>query len=361
MTSVLIDARELTGESSASGVGTVIRGLLEGLSRRDDCTVHALATATLALPDGVVRVPIRRLANDGGRRGVLEHELLLPFDLRRDRSDVFHNPLFHPPWRVDRPWVQTLYDVIPLVFPDPNLDVLRKRWRRFAPRYRRADAVVAISRHAADEGIRHLALDPKRVEVVPLAVDERFHPGDGDRPDETPYVLVVSEYSRRKGFADAFAVIAALADAGFPHHLKVAGRVPPHVQAELEALVRSSPRPERIEVLGFVPDLAALYRHADVVVVPSRYEGFGLPALEAMASGAPLVAYDNSSLPEVVGSGGALVADGDVQALTCAVRRVVGEPAWAQELRERGLQRAKAFSWNAVAAGYAEIYARLAS
>jgi glycosyltransferase involved in cell wall biosynthesis len=360
MTSVLVDARELSGESSASGVGTVIRGLLAGLAGRAEVDVRALATAELVLPNGVTRVPVRRMATRGGRRAVVEHEVLLPFDLRRDRAEVFHNPLFHPPWRVDRPWVQTLYDVIPLVFDDHNLAVLRRRWRRFAPRYRKADVVAAISRHAADEGMRLLDLDPKRLEVVPLAVDDRYRPGPADRVDEPPYLLLVSEYSRRKGFADAFAVIAALADAGLPHRLRVAGRIPPQVAAELDALVQSADRPDRIDLLGFVPDLVPLYQGADVVLVPSRYEGFGLPALEGMASGVPVVAYDNSSLPEVVGDGGLLAADGDVGALLAAVRRVLGDEHLAGELRERAVARASTFTWSAVAEAYAALYERAA-
>jgi glycosyltransferase involved in cell wall biosynthesis len=291
---------------------------------------------------------------------VLEHEVRLPFDLRRDRAEVFHNPLFHPPWRVDRPWVQTLYDVIPLVFDDPNLAVLRRRWRRFGPRYRKADVVAAISRHAADEGRRVLDLDPAKLEVVPLAVDERYRPGPPRDVDEPPYLLLVSEYSRRKGFADAFAVIGALADAGYPHRLRVAGRIPPQVAAELDALVQSADRPDRIDLLGFVPDLVALYQGADAVLVPSRYEGFGLPALEGMACGVPVVAYDNSSLPEVVGDGGWLVADGEIPALLHATRTVLDDPRLAAELRERAVARAATFSWAAVAEAYAALYDRAA-
>lgn len=361
MTSILIDARELSGESASSGVGTFIRGLLLGLSGLPDLDVRALALHDAELPDRVERVSIRRLGRGARRRAIIEHEVVLPFDLLRDHADVFHNPLFHPPWRVGRPWVQTLFDVIPLVYPDPSLDALRRRWRRFPRRYRQADAVVAISRHAAEEGIRHLDLDARKVHVVHLGVDDSFRPSDHPGLDGRPYILVVSEYSRRKGFADAFAVVGALADAGLPHVLKVAGRVPPHLAGELNALVDASPRPDRVEILGYVNDLPSLYRGAAGVLVSSRYEGFGLPAIEAMASGAPVIAYDNSSLPEVIGDGGTLVADGDVGALAAAMQSLLTEPARHQEMRERGLHRAKDFDWSTCAEHYAEIYRAIAA
>lgn len=359
MTSVLIDARELSGESSFSGVGTFIRGLLSGLAPSDAGPVRALVTNGVELPAGIEPIAIRRRAT-GGRRAVLEHEVLLPFDLLRDDTQVFHNPLFHAPWRVGRPWVQTLFDVIPLVFSDPNLDVLRRRWRRFAPRYRKASAVVAISRHAADEGIRRLGLDARKVHVAHLGVAETFRPLHVAPSDGPPYLLVVSEYSRRKGFADAFEVIGSLAEAGLPHRLRVAGRVPAPLRVELDALVRAASRPDRIDVLGYVDDLVSLYQSAAAVLVPSRYEGFGLPAAEAMASGVPVVAYRNSSLPEIVGDGGILVSDGDVAAMTAAVRDVVTNARRRDEICERGLERARAFSWPACAAIYQEVYDEIA-
>ena len=360
MTRVLFDARELSGDSSWSGVGTAIRGLLTSIAAEPGLQVRALATPEVELPAGVERGTLLRLARNGRRRSVVEHQLLLPIDLARFRADVFHNPHLHAPWRTGRPTVQTLYDVIPLVFPDPSQEVLRKRWLRYIPRYRRADAVAAISRHAADDGIRHLGLDPRRVEVVPLGIDPAFHPAT-ERTDGEPYVLVVSEYSLRKGFPDAIAVIADLAEAGFPHRLKVAGRIPAHNAHELHELVRRADRPDRIDLLGYVPDVTAVYRDADLVLVPSRYEGFGLPALEAMASGVPVIAYDNSSLPEVIGPGGMVVPDGDVAALAAAARALLGQPTLAAEQRERGLRRAADFSWANTAAAYADLYRGVAT
>ena len=292
----------------------------------------------------------------------MEHALRMPLELRRGRpaGSVFHNPAFHAPFGVRSPWVQTLLDVIPLVFDSPDQAVLRARWKRFGPRYRQADAVVAISQHAADEGIRLLGLDPARVRVALLGVDPSFCVGDGGGDDAAPYLLVVSEYSARKGFAEAFAVIDSLADAGYPHRLLVAGRLQPWSRQALADLRATAKHPDRIEILGFVPDLIALYQGASGFLMTSRYEGFGLPALEAMACGVPVVAFANSSITEVVRHGGALVEDGDVVAMAAAIRQVLDHSALAVERREQGVAHAATFTWAKCAAIHAEVYREVA-
>jgi glycosyltransferase involved in cell wall biosynthesis len=356
---VLLDAQPLSSVAAGSGVGYYTHHLLTALAARPDVDLHALCAPSVPLPDGVTRFPLRRFGGPA-RLEVLEHAARLPLDLRRHRpaGSVFHNPGFHAPAGVAAPWVQTLFDVIPLVFDSPDLARLRVRWRRFGPRYKRANAVIAISRHAADEGLRVLGLDPARLHVAPLGVDSSFVPGAG--PSDPPYLLVVGQFSRRKGFAEAFAVIDDLVDAGYPHRLVVAGRIHPWADKELTALRAAARHPERIELRSEVPDLVPLYQGAAAFVMSSRYEGFGLPALEAMACGTPVVAFTNSAVTEVVGPGGQLVPDGDVAALTQAVRNVLDTPALALEWRERGLAQAAKFSWDTCAAQHAEVYRAVA-
>ena len=354
---VLVDAAALSGPPAGSGVGTYTRQLLVALGSTRDVDVTALVADGVPLPGGVQRRRVHRLAHTG-RAELIEHALRLPYDLWRSPGDVFHNPGFHAPWRVDRPWVQTLLDVIPLVRDDPDLAALRQRWRRFAPRYRRADAIVAISRSAADDGIRLLGLDPGRIEVAHLGVAPAFRPGDG--PADPPYLLVVSEFAKRKGFGEAFAVTARLADLGHPHRLKTAGRVHAWAEEPLRATVAACPRPDLVEVLGFVDDLPALVRGASLFLMSSRYEGFGLPALEAMASGVPVVAFDNSAVTEVVSGGGVLVPDGDVEAMAQAAHRLLSSPAAWDEASQAGLARAAQFTWAASAKVHAEVFASVA-
>jgi glycosyltransferase involved in cell wall biosynthesis len=357
---VVLDAQPLSSVAAGGGIATYTRNLLSALAERRDVKLLALCDPLIPLPPGVDHLPLRRLAARP-RAQVVEHSLRLPFDLWRGRpaGSVFHNPSYHAPLGVRSPWVQTLHDVIPLVFDSPDQAALRARWQRFGPRYRKADAVIAISRHAATEGVRLLGLDPDRVHVALHGVDTRFHPRPPDS-SEPPYLLTVSEFSRRKGFAEAFAVMDALADAGYPHHLIVAGRVHRWGQEELASLHASATHPERIELRGFVPDLVPLFQGAAAFLMTSRYEGFGLPALEAMACGAPVIAFANSSITEVVGGGGQLVEDGNVPAMTSAIRRVLDNPAFAEEQREQGLRHASSFTWQRTASIHADVYRSIA-
>lgn len=353
-TKVWLDATQLSGQSAWSGIGTYVKELLEALAPSSDMDIVAMCTPDADLPAGVERRPVTRLVREG-RLSVMEHESRRTLELMRRGGAVFHNPNPHPPAVCRGPWVQTLHDVIPLVYDDPALTAVKKRFERFGPRYRRADRVIAVSGHAADEATRLWGLDPRRIEVIPHGVSPGFAPS-GAGPADPPYLSVVAEYSRRKGFDLAFEVIGELAAAGYPHRLVVAGRVQQWLQAEFEDLLAAAPGRDRIEVRGFVDDLPSVYQGATVHLVTSRYEGFGFPALEAMACGVPVVSFANSSLSEVVGDGGILVPDGDVRAMVTAVRSLLDDPRRRAEVAEAGLKRASEFTWAASAAAHAEVY-----
>jgi glycosyltransferase involved in cell wall biosynthesis len=357
---VLFDAQPLSPAVSGSGTGTYLRDLLSALSKRDDVAVSAFCQPGASFGPAVRTLPLSRRARRP-RLALMEHSTRLPLDVRRHRPEggVFHNPSFHAPPGLPSPWVQTLHDVIPLQFDHPDLTALRARWKRFGPRYRRASAVIAISQHAAHDGVEVLGLDPARVHVALHGVSTTCVPSPSG-PADPPYLLVVSEYSKRKGFAEAFAVLDALADAGYPHHLVVSGQVHEDRAAELDTLRAAARHSDRIEIRGFVDDLVGLYQGASAFLMSSRYEGFGLPALEAMACGVPVVAFSNSAVTEVVEGGGQLVPDGDVEAMVAAVRTVLDSPGAWSEWRERGLAHASTFTWARSAAIHAEVYRSVA-
>jgi len=355
---VLVDARSLSEWSGQRGIGTYLQNLLAALADDGRLRLRALAMCDPVLPIGVERVAIKRRAP--GRLQPLEHELLLPRDLRRASASVVHSPSPDPPRRCPVPWAQTLFDVIPLALGQAAGSAITRRFRRRAVRYADADAVIAISRHAADEGIRLLGLDPRRVHVAHLGVDPAFSPSGSPVRFEPPALLLVGSFEPRKRFEHAFALIGQLADAGYPHRLRVAGPIAPWVASALEAAVAASEHPERIDILGRVDDLGAEYRGAVALLHPSAYEGFGLPLVEAMACGTPVIGYANSAVPEIAGGAAALVPDGDLHALVSATRRVLGDADRRDELVAAGLDRARAFRWSDCARIHADVYLEVA-
>ena len=351
---VVVDGLALTDGSRLRGLGTTLRHLLPGLAASAALDVVVLARPGADIPSGAGAVPMRR-HDVRPRLALLEHEWRTPADLRRARPEVVWSPANHPPRRCPAPLVQTVHDLTPLVVPSAETEHDARRWRRRADRVRGAARVVAVSRSSADQAIRHLGVDPARLEVVPNGVDPAFTPGPVPR-DEPPYLLFVGAWGPHKGHAEAFAVISALAEAGYPHTLRVAGPDDDWMRGRVDDVLGRAARPDRVERLGFVDDLVDLYRGASALVFTSRAEGFGLPIVEAMACGTPVVAFVNTSIPEVAGEAGVLVPDGDVDAFVKGVRRVLDDPSFADDRRAAGVEQAARFRWDDAVARYEEIF-----
>ncbi|MBW3663712.1 MAG: glycosyltransferase family 4 protein [Actinobacteria bacterium] len=355
---VLVDGWDLHPGADRRGIGRFLDGLLPELAAQPALTVEVLQRPD---PDGAVRVPAGTAATASRRivprrrirAGTVEHVLRLPRDLDRIEHDVLLSPGTLPPRRAPRPWIQTLHDLAPLSLHHPDYGFARRQWRLLAPRLHEAARVVAVSRFSADEGIRLLGLDPHRVEVIPHGVGPPFGP-DGPVGDGEPYLVSVCTPDPRKGLDEAALVAQRVQRLGLPHELRIAGALAPDVRRRLDE------RPG-LRTLGFVEDLPALLRGAAVVVVTSRYEGFGFTALEAMACGTPVVAFDNTAIHELVEGAGYLVPDGDVDAMVGVLRRILDDPDALDEARTRGLQRAREHTWPAAASAYARVLGEAAT
>jgi glycosyltransferase involved in cell wall biosynthesis len=361
-TTVLVDAWHLGGSSAQRGIGTYLREVLSRLALRDGIEVIGLATRRATLPQGVRHRTIRRIAPD--RWAKREHDLLLPLDLalaaRREGAHVVLSPADDPPSRSPSPWVQLLHDLIPIVVEDPAFAADAARWRRVGGRLRDAAGVITCSQHTAEDAVRVLGVDRARITVAPLGVSPRFRPPAARRSSDPPTILYVGEYGPHKGFAEAFQVIAGLAEAGLPHRLRMVSFLAPWYESVVRGLLDRSPHPERVELCGYVPDVVAAYQDADALIVTSRYEGFCLPALEAMACGTPVIAFDNSAIPEVVGNGGRIVPDGDVDAAVGALVELLGDgDAW-DEASLRGVEQSTRFTWEQCVDTHAELFRSLA-
>jgi glycosyltransferase involved in cell wall biosynthesis len=346
--SVLLDMRPLQGPSAGRGVGTYARGLLGGLVAEGfDSNLTLLLDAGLAepaLPDGGFRLAGSRRRYHG-QLAAYEEAVALGRDLERIRPDLYHAIDLRLPGRSPCPLAVTLHDLIPWAWGGPAMRGERLRYwlgRRFL---RRADVVIAVSRATAADAARVGGVDPRRVTVIPEAPGPAFEP-QAEAPRriekawglEPGYLLFVGALDTRK---DPRALLVALAAAR-------------RLRPSLELVVAGEPGAQApssmagARLIGRVSDaeLADLYSAAGCLVFPSRYEGFGLPCLEAMACGCPVAAFRNSSLPEVVGDAGRLVEDGDAEALGVAAAEMSAErESWAR----RGRLRAKRFSWRETA------------
>lgn len=352
---VVVDARSLSDSSAFRGIGTYVRCLLAGLGGVDELTAIAMATGSAQLPAGIERQTINRRAP--GRLANLEHRALLPLELLRVPADVVHSPALDPPRFSRAPIIETLHDVVPA--PDSDIDLgCSRRWRRAAKSLRRATAVVAVSRAAADSAAARLGVDPAKLHVIHHGVGERFH-RRRCVPSDPPYLLYVSQFTPSKGYPDAFELIASLAELGYPHRLKVAGRIWPWVRPEVDAILDAARRPDRIDLLGYVDPLsglAELYVGASAYISTSRHESFGLPVVEAMAVGVPTVAYANSSAPEIIGEGGMLVADGDIGELVKVVRGLLDDRARWADRSAQAKRWASRYTWDRSVAAHVEVY-----
>jgi glycosyltransferase involved in cell wall biosynthesis len=324
---ILIDAdvlgRNRTGEE------TYVLNLLRQLPFvAPDLTFAAVTRNPALVPEGVEAIPLPTRFQE------TRMAVALPRLLRRLRPELSH--FQHAlPLGLRGPSIVTIHD---LHFErDPSVMGLvdRVTFKTVVPRaVRRADRVLAVSERTKRDLVELYDVEPDKVTVTPHGVDAAFSPGDGTHDG---FLLFVGAVQARK---DPLAALAAANAVGLP--LVVAG-------PEKEPALARELRARGADVRGWVekPELAELYRRAAAVVLPSRYEGFGVPVLEAMASGTPVVLSDDAALREVAGDAGVYGALAD------GVRTALAE---RERLASAGLERAKRFTWEESARRTADVY-----
>ena len=296
-------------------------------------------------------------------------QAVLPREARAQRVDVLHSPVNVVPFLWRGPSVVTVHDLAFLRFPE-HLSVRRRAWLTAAIRLsaHRADRVIAVSRSTADDLVSWLGLPAGRVVVVHSAPSPSIRPLDGKELDDfrvqngirRPFILTVGTLEPRKNLPTLLRAFARVKDV-VPHDLVVIG---PEgwLGDELHRAISDLDLGDRLRMTGFVSDadLGGWYSAADLFAVPSFYEGFCLPAVEAMRCGAPVLGSDSSCFSEVLGDAGRLVDPHDLEAWVSALTDVLGDDEVLTELRRRGLARAASFDWARTASETYQVYADVA-
>jgi glycosyltransferase involved in cell wall biosynthesis len=279
-------------------------------------------------------------------------------------KDILHSPApaAVPPAGSGQRLVVTVHDLAFLIHPE----LYPRQWRvmyRLALRRaaRKADAIITVSRHTAEDLMRRTRARRDRIHVVPLAASL---PASGAPVEETlsrlkvpvPYILFVGTLEPRKNLVRLVRAYRRLAGRGAPHALVLAGPLGWLHQRLMQELEVEGPGEIVLTGAAGLEDLDALYRGAAAFAYPSLYEGFGLPVLEAMARGVPCVVSTSSSLPEVAGEAALPVDPRSVASLTDALERVTTDADLAERLGQAGRKRAGRFSWDETARQTLEVY-----
>jgi alpha-1,3-rhamnosyl/mannosyltransferase len=366
-----VDCREFV-PGRVTGIGRFLRGLLEEIAHsRPHLSTVALAAEAAPIPVAAPHIRVHRLPR---RPTLYLDQILLPRVLRQMGATGFFSPYYKAPLFAPCPTIVTVHDLIPLRFPAYT----RGPWRPYAAIFRawaallarRAAAIITDSAHSRTDLLDVLGVPPERVHVIPLAVGEEFRP---DRSPEAvdsaaarygvsrPYLLAVGNFLPHKNLprlVEAYAALpeplrgrTALVLAGTP-----AGHGPAR-PVDPAALARPG-----VLLPGFIAleDLPLLYVGATALVCPSLVEGFGLPVLEAMACGTPVVCARAGALPEVAGDAALYVEPMDVAGITAGLRRVLEDERLRREMGSRGLARARLFDAPKTTARLADLLEEVA-
>jgi glycosyltransferase involved in cell wall biosynthesis len=373
---VAIDIRRMT----EFGVGTYIRNVVRTLAQLDRESKYFL----IGSPDKVAECsplpPNFHAVALGGSDDTLQGNLAFRAIVRRLECDVVHIPhLFWIPRGLSCPYVLTVHDLLEHMYGSRNASSLRRNVHFYLTRrvLRRAARVIAVSQFTKNEIEKLLAIPDARIEVVYNAIDERFLHGHATEADREliaqrylvnyPFILYAGAIRPHKNVVRIIEAFSALKSELQKEQryldlklIIIGDDLSSHPRLR-RTVVRSAVQND-VRFLGFVPIevLRIFYDVAKIFVFPSLYEGFGLPPLEAMAHGTPVVTSNTSSLPEVVGNAALLVNPENVFEIRRGLQRALLDSALREQMKQRGYEQTQRFSWTSSVSRILEIYREVA-
>jgi glycosyltransferase involved in cell wall biosynthesis len=283
------------------------------------------------------------------------------------KVDIIHSPESSTPFtKLSNKKIITVHDIIPFYFPETFTKVTEYRYKLLLQRaINSSDRIITVSENTKNDLINKFKIPEDKIRVIPLAANENFRKLDENETSKIkskyninfPFILYVGTLEPRKNIPNLLNAYYKLKKQGINHKLVIAGGKGWKYKEIFETIEKLNLQNEVI-FTGYVPDedLPGFYNAADLFVYPSLYEGFGLPPLEAMQCGTPVITSNTSSLPEVVGAAGITVNPYDVDELANKMYEVLTNEDLRKEMSKKGLERAKLFSWKKCAEEHLKVY-----
>jgi len=372
-----INAQLMAG--ARAGIGNYIYNLVNALGRVDSINQYLLFVKGMEAGSARAKnqeVIIASPVSSASWARILWEQFVLPFELKTSDVDIMHFPDYALPVFFDtKPWIITVHDLAFKLFPETfSRGKLATKLALIGPSLSKAAKIIAVSENTKKDLMDIYNVSSSRIEVIYNGVNlEIYKPLDTETVKEElgakfnlkpGYILYVGTLEPRKNIVNVVKAFKELKDHYHIPQQLVIGGSKGWLYQEIFRSVNEYGLAGEVVFTGYVPegDLPLLYNGAGVFVYPSLYEGFGLPPLEAMACGTPVVTSNVSSLPEVVGDAGLLVEPRDSLALADAIHRVLNNPELAAELSAKGVGRARLFTWEEAARKtltvYEEVYAK---
>jgi len=294
----------------------------------------------------------------------------LPKLAQKSKVDLLHQPAFSAPVKFSGKVVVTVHDVIAVLFGQDIPYFSRKYFANWMPfTYRFADKIICVSEHTRKDLVRHLKIKEEKIVVIPEAAGDQFKPITNNKTlaryldkyyIDSRYILHVGTLNPRKNLSFLIKVFNRVHKLVPDVKLVITGKKGWHYE-ELFELVRHLGLEKFVIFTGYIKDEEApyLYNGADIYAFPSIYEGFGLPPLEAMSCGIPVVASNTSSIPEIVSGAGILLDPHDTESWVKELVRLLRNKDERARLGQKSLERAKDFSWQRTAEKTIQVYEEL--
>ncbi len=354
-------------DGNRAGIGSYSYNLVSNLTRIDKNNEYVLihrypANDVIYKVNKELIIPYPRIPFEN----TIGNNIILSRKLRNHDFDIVHDLSQISPFLFNSPFkkILTIHDLTPILFPETFglIHVLLQRYV-LPVTFKNIDMIIADSENTKKDIIKYFKIEEEKIKVVYLGIDGKFKPLEninninGNYDINSPFILYVGTLEPRKNIPSLIKAYYKLRKKGVEHKLVIAGGKGWKYKQIYEQVNKLKLQKEVI-FMGYVPedDLPKMYNAADLFIYPSFYEGFGLPPLEAMACGCPVITSNTSSLPEVVGDAGIMIDPYNIDELASAMDEILSNERLREEMIKKGLRRAKIFSWEKTAEETMQVY-----